>query len=128
MFFNKKVDLIPEGWIIIDSMDLLQKADEVSFEKPVVLFKHSTRCPVSTFAFNRLREGWKELGDKVQLYYLDLIAYRAISNQIASAYRVTHQSPQILLILNGKCIMDCSHESVSVQEIEAALASQDQVM
>ena len=87
-----------------------------SKEQPVVIFKHSTRCSISSMAFDRLRRAWKE-GENVKPYYLDLIQYRDISNQIAERFGIMHQSPQVILLKDGKAIYDNSHMGISYQDL-----------
>ena len=58
---------------------------------------------------------------KRQPYYLDLISYRNVSNEIAERFQVYHESPQILLIKDGDCYHDASHLDISVEEIKEVL-------
>ena len=46
------------------------------------------------------------------MYFLDLISYRNVSNAIADEFGVLHQSPQILVVKDGKCIYDDSHMGI----------------
>lgn len=86
----------------------------------VLLFKHSTRCSISSMALSRLESKWKD-HDHIPAYYLDLLNYRDISNEIATLFNVEHASPQVLLIRNGVCIYHNSHNGISASEIlEAA--------
>ncbi|MCD6019140.1 MAG: ral stress protein [Bacteroidetes bacterium] len=86
----------------------------------VLLFKHSTRCSISSMALNRLESKWQDQ-EKIPAYYLDLLSHRDISNEIASLFDVEHASPQVLLIKNGVCIYHNSHSGISASEIlEAA--------
>lgn len=84
----------------------------------VLIFKHSTRCSVSYFAYKKLQAEWNFSQDELPLYYLDLLAYRRISDQIAVNYGVKHESPQILFIKNGRCVGNASHSDVSVVTVE----------
>ena len=91
-----------------------------SNEKPQVIFKHSTRCSISSMAKGRLERSSEPEG--VDFNYLDLIAHRNISAKIVDMFDVAHESPQILVIKNGKCIYDESHNAISMDEIiEAAV-------
>ena len=99
----------------------LDEIDEISKTKPVLLFKHSTRCSVSLMAKNGLDRSWDLSEEEIATYYLDLLRYRPISNEIASRYNVMHESPQILLIKNGKCVYNTSHSNISVREIKRNL-------
>jgi bacillithiol system protein YtxJ len=86
----------------------------------VLLFKHSTRCSISSMALSRLESKWKD-DEKIPTYYLDLLNHRDISNEIESLYSMEHASPQVLLIKNGECIYHASHTDINAAEIlEAA--------
>ncbi|MCU7550791.1 bacillithiol system redox-active protein YtxJ [Chitinophagaceae bacterium LB-8] len=103
-------------WIHINNENQLGDIIQKSSQKPQVIFKHSTRCSVSSVALNRLQKaGFTE---QIDFYYLDLIAHRNISNQIAEIFKIQHESPQVLLIKEGKCIYDESHLGISMDEIE----------
>ena len=100
-----------------------QGLDEIkkrSIEKPQVIFKHSTRCSISSMAKSRLERAIEPTG--IEFNYLDLIAHRNISSQIAELFQVEHASPQILVIKDGKCVYDESHNSISMDDIVEALA------
>lgn len=86
----------------------------------VLIFKHSTRCSISSMALSRLETRWTD-NDKIATYFLDLLNYRDISNEIESVFSVEHASPQVLLIKNGVCIYNASHTNISATDIlEAA--------
>ncbi len=103
------------SWITLSSEEQLDEIKQKSFEKPQLIFKHSTRCMTSSIVKKRLSKG--ELPETIDFYYLDLIANRAISNAIAEKYKVQHQSPQVLLIREGACIFDESHSSIYMDDI-----------
>jgi len=118
-FFSKKAKpAIP--WIELTTEEGLEKAIQRSFEQPVALFKHSTRCSISTMAKSRLERSWN-LTDKIDIYYLDLIAFRSVSNQIASVLEVQHESPQIIVLKGGKAVYHTSHNDISVEGIAGQL-------
>ncbi len=81
-----------------------------------LIFKHSTRCSISMMVKKRFEFEWDKLPENLPLYFLDLIKYRDLSNQIAADFVVHHESPQLLLIKDGECILDLSHGEVSVEE------------
>ena len=104
-------------WINLNSVEQLAEIDEKSKSKTQVIFKHSTRCSVSTFAKRILTGEWnEETQGKVDFYYLDLIAFRDVSNAIASRYSVIHESPQLLVINDGACSYNASHSDVSLEK------------
>lgn len=82
-----------------------------------LIFKHSTRCSVSMMAKRRFEMDWETIPEGTDLYFLDLISYRDISAQIAETFQVHHESPQILLIKNGDCVLDASHGDISADEV-----------
>ena len=107
------------SWKVIDSLDHLDQIVDLSKNKNIVLFKHSTRCSISTIAKMRLEEEWNISKDDFEKYYLDLIRYRNISNEISERFQVHHESPQILVIRNGEAIYDVSHLDISILDIES---------
>lgn len=88
-----------------------------------LIFKHSTRCSVSAMAKKRFEMDWSVLPEHTSLYFLDLISYRDISAQIAETFQVHHESPQILLIKSGDCILDASHSDISADEVAEVINS-----
>ncbi len=114
-------DLI-DGWQALETEAQLAAAIEESHSKPVMFFKHSIRCGISEGAKQGLIGDWDISPTEMSFYYLDLINFRAISNKIADDLEVTHQSPQIILVKNGKAVFDTSHHRISVSEIHKALA------
>jgi bacillithiol system protein YtxJ len=105
-------------WIPLTSIGQLDEIVVLSNENPVVIFKHSTRCSISRFA---LKQFEKEFDFAVDAYFLDLIEHRDISNEIATRFNVYHQSPQLLLIKNGKSVYDVSHDAIDAGELKAKL-------
>lgn len=85
--------------------------------QPCLLFKHSTRCSISAIAKHRLEADWDLPETAVKPYFLDLIAYRRLSNQVAESFAVRHESPQVLLIHEGRCVYDASHLDISLEAI-----------
>jgi bacillithiol system protein YtxJ len=90
-----------------------------SHQKPVVIFKHSTRCSISSTALNRLERAWKE--EESPAFLLDLISFRSISQKIAEIFEIEHQSPQVLVISNGQCIYSATHWDINMDEIKPHL-------
>ncbi|MBT8233492.1 MAG: bacillithiol system redox-active protein YtxJ [Saprospiraceae bacterium] len=105
-------------WRTLEDINQLEKISQESFEKPVAIFKHSTRCGISRMVLRNF-EGEIKSKDSVntELYFLDLIANRDISNEIASKFDITHESPQLIIIKDGKAIFDVSHHGISADNI-----------
>lgn len=107
------------NWIPLKSEDELLEIIEKSLSKPQVIFKHSTRCSISSMAKSRLERS--VVPENTDFYFLDLIAHRNISNKIADEFNVFHESPQLLLIKNGECVYDESHGAINMDSLEEEL-------
>jgi len=105
------------NWIPLTDLGQLDEIVTLSNEKPVVIFKHSTRCSISRFALKQFENEF-DLGDEVAPYFLDLIEHRDISGEIANRFNVVHQSPQLLLIKGGKSVCDVSHSDIDAGELK----------
>lgn len=103
------------NWIALNHPAQLEDIKARSFEQPQVIFKHSTRCSISGMIKSRLERA--ETPATISFHFLDLIAHRQVSNQVAEDFFVEHESPQILLIRNGECVYDESHNGISIDEI-----------
>lgn len=102
-------------WIHLTDEEQLNNIIEKSREKAQVIFKHSNRCSISSVALHRLQKANQPGG--IDFYFLDLIKFRPISNQIAEIFKVRHESPQVLLIKDGKCVFNESHLGIDMHEI-----------
>jgi len=102
---------------VADIDRLVKRSDEV----PCLIFKHSTRCSISSIAQFRLQDDWCFPPEALEPYFLDLIAHRDVSAAIADIFQVHHESPQVLLISGGTCIYDASHLDIQVSELKEVL-------
>lgn len=116
-WFSKNNDSKEVGWIELDSIEKFNEAIDSSRDKPVVFFKHSTRCSISSMAMSRLEREW-DLDDQVDLYYLDLLRYREISNEIADRLTIEHQSPQLIMVKDGRVVYHASHNIIQVEKVK----------
>jgi bacillithiol system protein YtxJ len=109
-------------WNTLRSIGQINAIRTESKEKPVLIFKHSTRCNISRASLDRLERNWREeeMSD-VKLYFLDLLTYREISNQLAEIFGVEHESPQVLIIQNEHSTYDRSHFEIDYQQIKKAI-------
>ncbi len=104
-------------WITLNDMAQLDEIIESSTTRPVAIFKHSTRCSISSMAKGRLERSWNYSNQELPAYYLDLIAYRDISNKVAEQFGVTHESPQLLLLKNGEVVYHNSHGGIRAEAL-----------
>ena len=109
-------------WNELRELNQLEEITRESEEKTILIFKHSTRCSSSRVALDRLQRNWKdEEMQMVKPYFLDLISYREISDQIAEKYSIEHESPQVVIIKNRQAIFSESHWGIDYQVIKSKL-------
>jgi len=106
------------NWTAINSKDVLDAAIEKSFSHPILIYKHSIRCSLSSIVKSRMERGWGQEPLNIDCYFLDLINFRDLSNQVAERFGVAHESPQILIIADGTCVDHMSHLAVTHQNIK----------
>lgn len=108
------------NWIPLTDLSPLDEIVASSNEKPVFIFKHSTRCSISRFALKQFENEF-DTTNNVDAYFLDLLEHRDISNEIANRFNVFHQSPQLLLIKKGKSVYDVSHNDIDAMKLKDQL-------
>jgi bacillithiol system protein YtxJ len=109
------------NWIPLTSESQLETIREQSKIKPVMVFKHSTRCSVSAAVLDRLNRTKNDGSAESLNYFLDLIAHRDISNAIAAQFNVEHESPQMIIIRNGIPSYVASHFEISFTDYRQAM-------
>ena len=105
-------------WQALTSIDQLQTISDRSKSKTQVIFKHSTRCGISSMVMNQFVSMY-DLDANIDLYYLDLLSYRDVSNEVGYAFQVIHQSPQVLIIRNGVTVAHASHGAINDLDISS---------
>jgi bacillithiol system protein YtxJ len=113
---NQEEKTAKMNWIPMVDLGQLNEIILLSSEKPVLIFKHSTRCSVSRMVLKQFESEF-DLENQVTPYFLDLLEHRDVSNAIAEQFKVVHQSPQLLLIKNGMSVYDASHSAIEVAEL-----------
>jgi bacillithiol system protein YtxJ len=104
------------NWSLLSDENILQDLVKLSFSENVLIFKHSTRCSISTMSKNRLESVGEDSKIK-NCFLLDVLKYREISTKIETDFKVIHESPQILVIQNAKCVYHASHNEISWDSI-----------
>ena len=107
-------------WNELTSESDLHDAIEYSLNKPVLFFKHSTRCSISSMALSRFEVKW-DTNEDCKLFFLDLLQFRPVSNLLAELSGVEHQSPQVIVLYNEEVIYTASHSSINASEIHDLL-------
>ncbi len=112
------------NWNPLESIAAVDQLKKDSYDQPIVIFKHSTHCSISGMALSRLERAWNEQEmQRVNVYFLDLIQHRNVSQHVAESFQIVHQSPQLLLIRDGECVYDTSHVGISYQTLKGQLAT-----
>jgi len=104
-------------WKKIESQKDLDSVIEKSFQGKVLIFKHSTRCFISKTMLRSFEKQMQNSDKNYVYYFLDLLAHRAISNEIESRFDVVHQSPQLIVLENGKAVYNASHQNIDLDKI-----------
>ncbi len=113
---GKQEQAVP--WVELRNIGQLNDIVQDSNTVPCILFKHSTRCSISSTALSRLERSWiSDEMKEVNTYFLDLIAHRDISNAVESKFGIMHESPQVLVIKGGKCVYHNSHMNINYSDI-----------
>ncbi|MFD1293991.1 bacillithiol system redox-active protein YtxJ [Lutibacter holmesii] len=115
---NKKPQL---NWIPLNEINVLSELKAASNKKPILIFKHSTRCGISSMALKNFERSFDIAEEELTIYFLDLLRFREISNTIVAEFNVQHQSPQAIVIYKEKVIYHDSHYGISVEEIKNVL-------
>ena len=103
-------------WKALESLEDWKQAVEASHTSPVVVFKHSTRCSISRLALKLTQQRW-ELSENTTAFLLDLLNHRDVSQAIAEDLGIEHQSPQMVLIRDGKALRHANHSNIDPVEL-----------
>ena len=98
------------NWIALNSIEQLDEIEQKSNSKYQAIFKHSTRCGISSGVLRQF-ERQEDTGD-VDFYLLDLLSFRPISEEITSKFGVMHQSPQLIVLKDGAVVAHGSHYDI----------------
>ncbi len=104
-------------WNQLTSLGQLDEIVNESKSRPVAIFKHSTRCGISRMVMNQFEKSYDIDPNQMKLYYLDLLSYRNISDEVGYKFQIMHQSPQLIVIKNGVAVANASHHSIQAGEL-----------
>lgn len=114
---KKEEEKTKSFWSLIESEEDLKVAIDNSYAYKIAIFKHSTSCFISKTVLRNLEKEIEVSDEKGNFYFLDLLAYRSLSNKIADDFGVRHESPQFLVFENGKVVNSASHQDISLSQI-----------
>ncbi|MFY0604351.1 MAG: bacillithiol system redox-active protein YtxJ [Flavobacteriaceae bacterium] len=120
LFTNRSKEVVTSNinWLVLNDLNQLQEIQQASLKEPIFIFKHSTRCGISRMVMKQFEKMFDDSMSKVKVYYLDLLNYRAISNEIGYTFQVQHQSPQLLVIKDKVAIATASHYDITTVDLK----------
>lgn len=105
------------SWNQLTEMETLDEIVEISKNQTVAILKHSTSCGISRMVLRQFEQTYDLKEEQLKLYFLDLLNHRDISNKIASRFNVPHESPQLIVIIEGKVVFDASHSGIEAGKL-----------
>lgn len=105
----------------LKNIEELEGALTESHQRLVLLFKHSLTCPTSTRAFNELRSYLARADSRIAYKLITVQTARAVSDAAAFKLRLTHQSPQAILVRNGSEVWSASHSDITASALDQAI-------
>lgn len=117
---------MPEILVEMQSVEEFNQALQESFERPVLLFKHSLTCPISTRAFRELQAHLNNADPNTSYRLIKIQNAYQLSNEVASRLKVGHESPQAILVRGGQEIWNASHSDITSSSLEEAIRNLDQ--
>ena len=103
------------------SVEELELALKESATRPVLFFKHSLTCPISRRAFDELRSYLNNPDPRISYKLITVQTARAVSDETASRLRIEHQSPQAILVRNGRELWNASHYDITTEALDQAI-------
>jgi bacillithiol system protein YtxJ len=107
----------------LTNMRDLEEAVRESDERPVLFFKHSLTCPVSSRALRELESYLEDANSQVNCKLIIVQRARDVSNEVAARLGVVHESPQALLVSRGREVWNTSHFSITSDSLREAIRS-----
>ena len=109
------------NWIPLNSLEQIKTIKELSKSETILVFKHSTRCGISSMVIKRFENLFDSSMNNIKVYYLDLLNFRAISDEVGYSFQAQHQSPQLLIIRNEVAVLNVSHYDITTVNIQKYL-------
>jgi len=105
------------NWLPLTSIEQLETIKNESNTGAVLIFKHSTRCGISKMVIKQFEKLFTADHENLKVYYLDLLNYRNISDEVGYSFQVIHASPQLIIVRNGTAVHNASHEDISLTNL-----------
>lgn len=100
-------------WTPLTSIAQLDEIKQESNTETVLIFKHSTRCGISSMVIKQFEKLFKEEHQNLKVYYLDLLNHRDVSDEVGVKFQVMHQSPQLIVVRNAATVHHAAHNDIT---------------
>lgn len=117
IFNQKAVDTTDKSFDWLKTAEQWQHLIQTSTEKPFIVFKHSERCSISRWVWKQFANDYNLSEDLATLHLVDVVSDRSISQLIATDLQIMHESPQVLVVFQNKCIYHATHERIQFAEV-----------
>ena len=108
-------------WKVLDEESQVEEVLKASYERAQLVYKHSHRCSICFIAKQNIEEKSDAISEQADMYFVNVVKSRPVSNSLTEKLGVRHESPQALLIRNGDVIWYASHHSIKGKAIIDAL-------
>lgn len=105
------------NWLPLTTIDGLKDLEKTSKTQSVLIFKHSTRCGISSIVMKQFESLFSQEYQNLKVYYLDILNYRTISDQIEYSFKIPHESPQLIVLKNGISVYNASHYDITLVDL-----------
>lgn len=105
------------SFVRVTDTNAFQELAERSKSRPVVIFKHSTTCAISSAAYREM----SDFDGEVAL--VEVQRARDLSREIERKTGIKHESPQVLVMRNGQVVWDASHFQIKSGAVSEAVGN-----
>lgn len=116
MFTENGTDTV-EYWNVLESIPEVDEIFEQSKRRPQLLYKHSNRCGTCLFTKSEIENSSDDILKHSEMHFIDVISCRKVSDYIAEKLDIWHESPQAILLKNGKVVWHASHSAIKSTKI-----------
>ena len=111
--------------VSLSTLDDLNRVITLSEERPVFIYKHSSICPICSRTYRIYHQYADTAEPETGPFFAEVfvIEHRDVSNAVAQRLNVMHQSPQLLLISEGRAVWDTSHFNITKESMDSALSA-----
>jgi bacillithiol system protein YtxJ len=106
-------------WIDLRFEEQIEEIEARSREKNgVVIFKHSTRCPISASMWRSFQHAWDEQPESIPVYLINVVEDKPLSSAVSRRFGVDHESPQLIWLKDQIAQYDCSHYDINAKNLK----------